>query len=359
VQHGIVFYRPANFAANYRGMTGDCPGFRGIGAIGQTAAAMARQPGVACTEAGARSRYVATSLRRWLHRPTATDVRDTAACDWKAAMRVSTTIRFSPGKEPHDRLLSRVADYARRIEASGFPGIWVGDSLGRGRPTLDPLIELSVLAAVTDRVELGISVLQLPLRHPIELAHRVQSVQALSGNRLRLGVGSGSTRADFELLGYDYDHRFGIMKRSLETMRRAWRGEPVNAGGALSLWPGCEGGPPILMGAWRSPRWITFAAQECQGWTPSGRFSSWNDLEHGMRIYREAGGGNAVLANVAIDLANRPESAGLTEVATSLVCPPDEARRRLKRIEQLGFDEVLLVSPANRLEDIERARDFL
>ena len=274
-------------------------------------------------------------------------------------MRVSTMIRVDPDVTPHDRVLSRMADYARRIEAAGFPGIWVGDSLGRGRPTLDPLIELSVLAAVTERVELGISVLQLPLRNPIELAHRVQSVQALSGNRLRLGVGSGSTRADFELLGYDYDHRFGTMKRSLETMRRAWRGEATNAGGVLSLWPECEGGPPILMGAWRSPRWITFAAQECQGWTPSGRFSSWDDLEYGMKVYREAGGTNAVLANVAIDLANRPQSAALAEVATSLVCPPDEARKRLKRFEQMGFDEVLLVSHSSVLEDIERARDFL
>ncbi len=274
-------------------------------------------------------------------------------------MKISTMIRIDPTIKPHDRVMSRVADYARRIEASGFPGIWVGDSLGRGRPTMDPLIELSVLAAVTERVELGISVLQLPLRHPIELAHRVQSVQALSGNRLRLGVGSGSTRADFELLGYDYDHRFGIMKRSLETMRKAWRGEAVNAGGTLSLWPGCEGGPPILMGAWRSTRWITFAARECQGWTPSGRYSSWDDLEHGMRVYREAGGTNAVLANVAIDLAGRPESAALAQVPTSLVCPPDEARARMKRYQQMGFDEILLVSHGSVLEDIERARDFV
>ena len=214
-------------------------------------------------------------------------------------------IRFNPDFGVNDRLLGRTADYARRIEAAGFPGIWVGDSMGRGRPTLDPLVELAVLAAVTERVELGIGVLQLSLRHPIELAHRVQSVQALSGGRLRLGVGSGSTRADFELLGLDYDHRFRAMRIALETMHRVWRGEPVN-GGTLSIWPGCEGGPPILMGAWRSPRWITYAAKECQGWTPSGRYSSWEDLEAGMRIYREAGGTNAVLANVAVDLANRP-----------------------------------------------------
>src|SRR5579871_4393767 len=79
-------------------------------------------------------------------------------------------IRLSPGKEPPGRLMSRMADYARRIEAAGFPGIWVGDSMGRGRPTLDPLTALAALAAVTDRVELGVGVLQVSLRHPVELA---------------------------------------------------------------------------------------------------------------------------------------------------------------------------------------------
>ncbi|HEU0154556.1 MAG TPA: LLM class flavin-dependent oxidoreductase [Stellaceae bacterium] len=274
-------------------------------------------------------------------------------------MKVSTMIRLSPGAEPHAPAMYRMADYARRIEAAGFPGIWVGDSMGRGRPTLDPLTALAALCGVTERVELGIGVLQVSLRHPVELAHRVQSVQALSGGRLRLGVGSGSTRADFELLGGDYDHRFRTLRNSLATMHRVWRGEPLE-GGTLSVWPGCEGGPPILMGAWRSPRWITYAAKECQGWTPSGRFSSWEDLEYGMRIYREAGGTNAVLANCAVDFANRPESAGLAEATNvALVCPPDEARRRINRMEALGFDEVLLVSPAGVLEDIERARDFL
>jgi alkanesulfonate monooxygenase SsuD/methylene tetrahydromethanopterin reductase-like flavin-dependent oxidoreductase (luciferase family) len=274
-------------------------------------------------------------------------------------MKVSVQIRVAPDAASEDRPARRIADYARRIEAAGFPGIWVGDSLGRGRPTLDPLAMLAAVCSMTERVELGIAVLQVPLRHPVELAHRVQSVQMLSGDRLRLGVGSGSTRADFELLGGDYDRRFRTFMTSLDTMRTAWAGGTVN-GGALTPWPGYENGPPILLGAWRSPRWITYAAKQCQGWTPSGRFSSWEDLEAGMRIYREADGDNAVLANVAIDLAERPESAGLAQAAhVSLICPPDEARRRLKRIEALGFDEILLVSQTNSLEEIERARDFL
>lgn len=275
-------------------------------------------------------------------------------------MRVSTMIRVSPEMGSADGMAARLADYARRIEASGFPGIWVGDSLGRGRPTLDPLVELAVLAAVTEQVELGISVLQVPLRQPIELAHRIQSVQVLSGNRLRLGVGSGSTKDDFDLLGCNYETRFGTLRNSLDIMRRAWSGEPTDSGGALSAWPGCEGGPPILIGAWRSPRWITLAAKKYQGWTPSGRFSSWADLERGMRVYRDAGGTNAVLANVAVDFSNSHEAAELARMAeASLIGTPDDVRQKLKRYKRIGFDEILLVSHRNVLEDIERARDLL
>jgi alkanesulfonate monooxygenase SsuD/methylene tetrahydromethanopterin reductase-like flavin-dependent oxidoreductase (luciferase family) len=274
-------------------------------------------------------------------------------------MRLSVVTFLRPGAEAPRQSLERIANYARRIEASGFPGIWVTDSLGRGYPTLDPRVALGALAAVTKRVELGTAVLQVSLRQPVDLAHRVQSVQALSGGRLRLGVGSGSTRADFDLFGADYEQRFRTLMGSLDTMRRAWRGEPVN-GGTFTPWPGGEGGPPVLLGAWRNPRWIAYAAKQCQGWIASGLYSSWEDLENGLRLYREYGGTNAVLANVVVDLANRPEPGSLAERAkVSLVCPPDDARQRLKRIEQIGFDEVLVVSLTNALDEIERMRDYL
>ena len=274
-------------------------------------------------------------------------------------MRLSVVTFMHPGTEARGQSLERIASYARRIEAAGFPGIWVTDSLGRGRPTLDPLVALAALAAVVKRVELGTAVLQVSLRHPVDLAHRVQSVQALSGNRLRLGVGSGSTRADFDLFGADYAQRFRTLMGSLDIMRHTWRGEPVN-GGTLTPWPGSEGGPPVLLGAWRNPRWITYAARQCQGWIASGLYSSWEDLENGMRIYREVGGANAVLANVVVDLSNRPEPGSLAERAkVSLVCSPDEARQRLKRIEQIGFDEILAISPTGALDEIERVRDYL
>ena len=104
--------------------------------------------------------------------------------------------------------MDRITDFARQAETRGFPGVWVGDSLGRGRPTLDSLQVLTALAAVTHRVELGIAVLQLPLRNPIELAHRVQSLQAMSNNRLILGVGSGSDRLAVPYEMHDFEGVF-------------------------------------------------------------------------------------------------------------------------------------------------------
>ncbi|MBV9829641.1 MAG: LLM class flavin-dependent oxidoreductase [Alphaproteobacteria bacterium] len=274
-------------------------------------------------------------------------------------MRISTMIRINGGLAADGKLMESITSFAREVEARGFPGVWIGDSLGRGRPTLDSLQVLTAVAAVTSKIEIGISVLQLPLRNPVELAHRVQSLQAMSNGRLILGVGSGSTRDDFELLGYDYDHRFRTFKNDLEIMAKVWNGEPVN-GGTLATWPGCKGGPPILIGAWRSPRWITYAAKQAQGWTPSGRYSSLEDLEYGMSVYREQGGTNAVLANCSVDLKERPESAELAKLASvNFICPPDEARRRIKRAEDMGFEEILIGSQFGEIEQIERLRDFL
>src|ERR1700739_3908864 len=122
-------------------------------------------------------------------------------------MRVSTMIRISESLGEGGRLIDGITEFGRQAEARGFPGVWTGDSLGRGRPTLDSLQVLTALAAVTRRVDLGISVLQLPLRNPVELAHRVQSLQAMSNSRLILGVGSGARPEGFELFAYDSHHR--------------------------------------------------------------------------------------------------------------------------------------------------------
>jgi len=256
-------------------------------------------------------------------------------------------------------MIDHVVDVARRVEELDFHGIWVTDAFARGWPTLDPLVLLGALCATTKRVELGTCVVQIPIRHPVEHAHRVQTVNLLSGGRLRFGVGTGSTRDDFEAVQAVYDTRFKVLPGMLEVMRRTWNGEPVY-GPALSNWPGTEGGPPVLLGAWRSQRWINLAAQQCQGWIASGIHGTWEDAELGVRMYREAGGKRAVLANVFTDLRPEPRiPAAGRPLGISLICPPAEARDRLRRIEQLGFDDVLLVCPADDPAQLETIRRLM
>jgi alkanesulfonate monooxygenase SsuD/methylene tetrahydromethanopterin reductase-like flavin-dependent oxidoreductase (luciferase family) len=259
-----------------------------------------------------------------------------------------------------DAAITRLVALGQQIERLGFGGIWVGDALGRGEATLDPMLALAALCSVTSRIELGVSVLQTPLRQPVELAHRAQSLNVLSQQRFRFGVGAGSTRADFDLVGADFENRFKALRNSVDVMRSAWRGETMN-GVALSPWQANGSGPPILLGAWRSPRWISYAAESCDGWIASGLFSKWDDAAAGIRAYRAAGGKRAILTNVPIDLRERPEYADqwarVAEI--SLACPIDIAREKLRKIEELGFDDLILVPPDESPEHLEMACELL
>jgi alkanesulfonate monooxygenase SsuD/methylene tetrahydromethanopterin reductase-like flavin-dependent oxidoreductase (luciferase family) len=256
-------------------------------------------------------------------------------------------------------LVQHVTTFARQVEALGFHGLWVTDAFARGKPTLDPLILLGSLATQTARIELGTCVVQVPLRHPVEHAHRVQTLNILSGGRFRFGVGSGSTRNDFDTVQADYDGRFKTLTQYLEVMRRVWAGEPVY-GPALSVWPGTEGGPPVLLGAWRSERWINLAANVLDGWIASGIHTSWEDLAVGVKMFRNAGGGRALLANIFTDFRDPPPGLPIDHVPKiSLVCSSGEARDRLNRLEDLGIDDALLVVPSGdpgQLETIARLR---
>jgi len=255
------------------------------------------------------------------------------------------------------RTLDRFAGFARDVEAKGFNGLWVTDSFGRGRATLDPVVLMSVIAAVTKRIEIGTCVLQVPVRHPAELAHRIQSLHALTGGRLMLGLGSGSTQADFDIVGEDYTQRFKTLMASLEIMRRAWRGEKLE-GGTLTPWPGTEGGPALMLGAWRNKRWIVYAAEQCQGWIASGLYPKPEELEGGIKFYRDAGGTRAVLSNVIIDLHGNAADMPLGGNASVMLTGGEAAARdKLRWIKEVGFDDVLCMAKPESLEDLARLRD--
>lgn len=233
-----------------------------------------------------------------------------------------------------------LAEGARRLEAAGFDSVWAFDAIGRGFALPDALIAVSVAAAVTTSVEVGTGVLQVPLRNPVELANRVLTAHLVSGGRLVLGVGAGSTRADFDAVGADFDGRLRALDEGLTTMRRLWAGESV-ASARLTPWPAAVGGPPVLVGSWAGSRWITRAATELDGWVASAAKTSVRALREGIARFRDAGGTRAVVTNIEVDLA-APRTPLGDEDPLTLRCPPDEAAARLALLADLGFDDAVL-----------------
>jgi alkanesulfonate monooxygenase SsuD/methylene tetrahydromethanopterin reductase-like flavin-dependent oxidoreductase (luciferase family) len=238
---------------------------------------------------------------------------------------------------------SGLADAARHVEAAGFESAWVFDAIGRGWLMPDPLTALALAGTVTRTIELGTGILQVPLRNPVELAQRVLTTHLVSGGRLLLGVGSGSTAGDFAALGLDFASRFRVLDTSLTTMRRLWAGERVGDASLAPVWPAVAGGPPILIGSWAGSRWIVRAAKEFDGWVGSGARSTWGLLKRGIERFRELGGRRAVVTNVVVDLEQATPSPAGPDDPFDLKCPRDVARERLHHLCELGFDDVVLV----------------
>ena len=251
-----------------------------------------------------------------------------------------------------------LAEAARAIEAAGFQSAWAFDAIGRGFLHPDPLTALAVAATVTRDLELGTGILQVPLRNPVELAQRALTTHLVSGGRLRLGVGAGSTATDFAALGLDFAARFRRLDESLALMRRLWAGERVNGASLAPVWPAALGGPPVLIGSWAGSRWIERAAREFDGWVGSGARSSWRALREGIARFRDLGGKRAVVTNVVVQLDSPTPSLEGTDDPCDLKCPRDVARERLHRLCELGYDDVVLVTRRHDAEYLNELREL-
>jgi alkanesulfonate monooxygenase SsuD/methylene tetrahydromethanopterin reductase-like flavin-dependent oxidoreductase (luciferase family) len=246
---------------------------------------------------------------------------------------------------------------ARTIERLGFDSAWCFDAIGRGFILPDPLIAVSVAASVTERLEVGTCILQVPLRRPVELAHRILTAHLVCQGRLLLGVGAGSTKTDFDAIGVDYETRLRDFDEALVVMRRLWAGEQVGAA-KLTPWPGALGGPKVLIGSWRGKEWIPKAAKEFDGWIASGARTNFATIAEGIRRYRAAGGTRAIVTNLAIDL-RAPTTGVPDDQPFHLRCAPDAAAERLRRLAALGFDDAVVVPAAHGELDLAAIRALM
>jgi probable F420-dependent oxidoreductase len=101
-----------------------------------------------------------------------------------------------------------------------------------GHQTLDPIVALSHVAAVTTRMRLLTYLVVAPYRNPFLLAKAAATVDKLSGGRFILGMGTGYNKSEFHALGVDFDERNALFDEALDVLPLHWSGEPFSYKGS-------------------------------------------------------------------------------------------------------------------------------
>ena len=175
--------------------------------------------------------------------------------------------------------IGRVAEAAdqlgyHHLTCSEHIGVPSAEAPRRGSRYWDPLATFGYVSARTQRIRLATMTLVLGYHHPLAIVKRYGTLDHVSGGRVILGVGVGTLKEEFDLLGAPFDDRGARADDALMALRAALpSNEPVYEGeyysfGGLTVDP-CAVQPhmPIWIGG-RTRRSLRRAVTLADGWCP-------------------------------------------------------------------------------------------
>ena len=170
-----------------------------------------------------------------------------------------TAVFLSPGAD-----LAAAVDGARRADALGYDSVWVTHGLGR-----DAFLVLSAYARVAPRVGLGTGVIPIYPRHPVLMAQEALTLQEMTGNRLRLGIGVSHRPMMEGALGLDMGRPLEVMREYVAVLRQALGGRVQHTGASYRVaWqsgvPRLPSPPPIYL-AGLGPAMLELAGEVADG----------------------------------------------------------------------------------------------
>ena len=139
-------------------------------------------------------------------------------------MRIGVSL---PVRELRDDL-GAIRAFAQLAEELGFTHLRVPDQVARkdSGHLHESLTLLAWVAGFTERIELVPSVVALPSRQTVLFAKQAAEIDVLSGGRLRLGIGVGSSRREYGSMGERFETRGRRCSEQMQLLRRLWT-EPV------------------------------------------------------------------------------------------------------------------------------------
>jgi probable F420-dependent oxidoreductase len=183
-----------------------------------------------------------------------------------------------------DATIEDVAEIAKAADRLGYSHVSCSEHVIiptdvapiRGSRYWDPLATFGYLGAITSRVRFATNVLVLGYHHPLEIAKRYGTLDQVTGGRVILGLGVGSLREEFDLLGVPFEDRgaraddaLRALRGSLSSLRPEYDGtfykysdvvvDPCARQERLPLWIGG-----------RTARSLRRAVELGDGWVPFG-----------------------------------------------------------------------------------------
>lgn len=180
--------------------------------------------------------------------------------------------------------IEEVARIARAADELGYHHVTCSEHVGipvdvaavRGSTYWDPLSVFGYLSAVTERIRFTTYVLVLAYHHPLELVKRYGTLDRVSGGRLILGVGVGSLKEEFDLIGAPFDDRgargdesIRALKASFGLVEPEFHGDFYDYSGFIMDPTSIQTPVPIWIGG-RTPRSLRRAVELAEGWSPFG-----------------------------------------------------------------------------------------
>lgn len=170
-----------------------------------------------------------------------------------------------------DRLLSPVAP-----RTMGYPGHADGSLPQAQQHVLDPLVTLTLAAAVTHRIRLGTDVLVAPWYPPVLLARTLAALDQVSRGRLTVGLGLGWSVDEFEAVGVPMERLGNRLEEVLDVLTALWSPGPSSivtsreriASSIMGVKP-AQTPPPIVLAAF-NPAGLDRVARRADGWLPFG-----------------------------------------------------------------------------------------
>jgi probable F420-dependent oxidoreductase len=290
------------------------------------------------------------------------------------------SISFTSGT---DRAISArdITAFAKNAEALGYYAIYVTDHYYHLHPNFHAVSAAAVLAAATERVKLGFSAYQVPLRHPIAVAKKFTMLDALSEGRMIAGLATGSYDKEFEAFGIPFNKRGKMMDEGLNAIKKLWTEDNVSFSGEfwsfedVTIKPKPVQQPhlPIWIASWTGGgRPARRVAEHGDGWQSSGLHTPIEQLKPGWEFIEQACGeidrdpttiGRAYV-NIVTHFAETPDKAWGEFVALSeknktrhrelcFLGDTSDIVAKLQELQAAGMEEATFLLG---VDDIEKAK---